>query len=253
MKLHFQVSGNGKPVILLHGLFGSGDNLGSLAKAISESFRVYSLDLRNHGRSPHTDRMDYPAMAEDVAEFMDDQSIPSAHLLGHSMGGKTAMQLALDEPQRVRKLVVADIAPVEYGPRHEDIMAGLTAVNTSSIQSRRQADEMLAEHVADSGVRGFLLKSLARQADGSYSLLMNLSAIEANYSKLGEANHGTPFNGDTLFIKGGESDYILPEHADAVMARFPNAQLRVLPDTGHWLHAEKPSLFNNLVLRFLKN
>lgn len=251
MKLYFKRAGDGEPIILLHGLFGSASNLGGVARALSDRFTVYSVDLRNHGQSPHAQHMDFPAMAGDVLQLMDDQALSKAHLLGHSMGGKTAMQLALNHSQRVGKLIVADIAPVTYPHSHSEVLQGLTTVAEASVRSRQQAGEILAQRVSDSGVRGFLLKSLARLSDGRYAWQLNLAAIKANYDALVMGNSGEPFTGDTLFIKGAKSDYLAPEHKDAVLALFPNAQMKVIANAGHWLHAEQPDLFNNIVLRFL--
>lgn len=251
MQLNFKKTGQCEPIILLHGLFGSASNLGGIAKALAANFSVYSVDLRNHGKSPHAAQMDYPAMADDVLQLMDDQTLSSAHLLGHSMGGKTAMQLALNYPQRVRKLIVADIAPVTYQHAHTNVLRGLTAVAETSVSSRQQADDILAQHVSEAGVRGFLLKSLVRTPQGDYTWQLNLDAIKANYDELAKGNSGAPFTGDTLFIKGDQSDYILPEHEDAVLALFPNAKIEVIDSSGHWLHAEQPETFSNLVLRFL--
>lgn len=251
IQLNFKKTGQGEPIILLHGLFGSASNLGVVARALADNFTVYSVDLRNHGKSPHAEHMDYPTMADDVLHLMDDQSLSSTHLLGHSMGGKTAMQVALNHPQRVGKLIVADIAPVTYQHAHTFVLRGLTAVAEASVHSREQADDILAQHVADAGVRGFLLKSLTRTPQGDYAWQLNLDAIKANYDELAKGNSGVPFMGETLFIKGGQSDYLLLEHKDAVLALFPNAQLKVIDNAGHWLHAEQPKKFNNIVLRFL--
>jgi esterase len=243
--------GEGPPIILLHGLFGSAGNLGIVARGLATDFTCWSLDARNHGRSPHADSMTYPEMAADIMEFMDTQGIASCPVLGHSMGGKIAMQLAMDHPARVSKLVVADVAPIDYPPHHHDTLRGLAAVAQADITSRRQADELLAASIPDAGVRAFLLKSLQKNAQGKYGWLLNLAAIRNNYELLGAANRGEPFPGETLFIKGGDSDYILPEHRDAVLGLFPRAELKSIDGTGHWLHAEKPSVFNKLVLRFL--
>ncbi len=251
MQLNFKKSGQGEPIILLHGLFGSASNLGVVARALAESFTVYAVDLRNHGKSPHDNNMSYAIMAADVLQLMDDQALTSAHLLGHSMGGKTAMQIALNYPQRVNKLVVTDIAPVTYEHGHTYVIRGLTAVAEASIESRQQADEILAQYEDDAGVRSFLLKSLTRTPQGNYVWQLNLEGIIANYDEVAKGNFGTPFTGDTLFVKGGNSDYLLTEHKDAVMTLFPGAQLKVVANAGHWPHAEQPELFNKLVLQFL--
>jgi esterase len=251
MLLNFLTRGEGPPLILIHGLFGSASNLGMVARGMSNDFTVYSLDVRNHGQSPHADTMSYSEMALDIIEFMDSQNIESCPIVGHSMGGKIAMQTALDNPHRIEKLAIADVAPVSYPPHHDDTLSGLLALEQAQISSRSQADELLAEHVSDAGIRAFLLKSFKKAEDGQFHWLLNRKAIADNYSLLGGANHGGPYSGEVLFIKGSNSDYILPEHQTAAMALFPQAQVKVIDGTGHWLHAEKPNIFNKLVLRFL--
>jgi esterase len=249
--LHHTERGEGKPLILLHGLFGSGANLGMVSRGLAGSYRVLSPDLRNHGRSPHAEPMDYHAMAADVAAFMDHMEIAQSAICGHSMGGKVAMQMALDYPDRVLRLVVADIAPVEYPPGHRDVFAGLAAVEAARPPGRREADTVLADHVAEPGVRAFLLKSWQRDDLGNWGWLLDRPALVRNYAALGKANSGPAWNGPTLFLKGELSNYIQTRHQVATLALFPQAQLKVIEQTGHWLHAEKPALFNALVLRFL--
>jgi esterase len=251
MLLHHLLRGEGPPVILLHGLFGSAANLGMVARGLAPHFSVYSLDLPNHGQSPRSEKMSYQDMAESVAEFIDQRKLAGCHILGHSMGGKVAMQLALWSPDHLSKLVVADIAPVQYPPHHDHVLAGLDAVAAAQPSDRRQADTVLSDFVPEAGVRAFLLKSWQRDDSGNYHWLINREAIRANYALLGEPNVGEGFDGPTLFIKGSESDYLLPEHRAEITALFPNAELKVIEGTGHWLHAEKPALFNKLVLRFL--
>ena len=238
-------------MILLHGLFGSGANLGMVSRGLAGSYRVLSPDLRNHGRSPHADDMDYRAMAADVTAFMDHMKITQCAICGHSMGGKVAMQVALDHPDRVSQLVVADIAPVAYPPGHRDVFAGLAAVEAASPAGRREADAVLADHVEEPGVRAFLLKSWQRDDQGHWGWLLNRPALVSNYAALGEANSGPAWNGPVLFLKGELSNYIQNRHQEATLALFPQARLKVIEQTGHWLHAEKPALFNALVLRFL--
>lgn len=243
-------------MILLHGLFGSAANLGIVARGLAPHFTTWSLDVRNHGHSPHASSMTYPEMATDVVAFMDQQGIASCPVLGHSMGGKIAMQLAMDFPDRVSKLVVADVAPVDYPPHHEAILAGLEQVELAATRSRAEADAILADNVPEASVRAFLLKSLQKDDQGVFHWLMNRSAIQENYACLGSANkssasQGQAYAGEVLFIKGGDSDYILPQHQAAVTGFFPRAQLKVIDGTGHWLHAEKPVIFNRLVQRFL--
>ena len=252
MKLNFIHQGQGEPVLLLHGLFGSLRNLSQIGKALAEQFSVYLLDMRNHGDSPHHPRMGFADMAGDVIHFMDQQQIPKAHLLGHSMGGKVAMQIALSTPERVNRLVVADISPVTYTRRHDPVIEGLTQVEEAKPTSRREADQVLAGYVAEPEVRAFLLKSLHRDSSDHYRLKFNLTDIARNYENIIIAPQGEPFPGPTLFIKGGESPYIQAKHREAVLQLFPNATVKVITGAGHWLHAEKPAIFNRLVLEFLQ-
>lgn len=246
------VIGSGQPLILLHGLFGMGDNLSMVAKSLSEVFQVYKLDLRNHGRSPRADSMTLTEMAVDVKEFMDAHGIARAHLLGHSLGGKVAMQLALDYPEMIDKLIVADIAPVAYGDRHGQVFAGLEAVDLTHVSSRSDADKILREFIREDNVRMFLLKNLYKDQAGNFQWRINLPVLSRCYEQFGRANQGDqPFSGPVLFIKGALSDYISEAYSSATRRLFPNAQLKIIQNTGHWLHAEKPLVFNQLVKRFL--
>ncbi|MCB1661688.1 MAG: alpha/beta fold hydrolase [Pseudomonadales bacterium] len=253
MKLNFIHQGQGEPVILLHGLFGSLRNLSQVSKALAGHFSVYLLDMRNHGDSPHHSDMAFSDMADDVIGFMNAQQIKQAHLLGHSMGGKAAMQLALNHAERVNKLIVADIAPVTYSRRHDPVLKGLTEVKQAQPESRREADQLLAKHVLEPEVRAFLLKSLTKNSSGNYQLKFNLKDIAANYENIILAPSGNPFHGPTLFIKGSESAYIQAKHKETVLTLFPNASVKIIAGTGHWLHAEKPAIFNRIALNFLLN
>lgn len=252
LELHHRVAGEGDPLIVLHGLFGSLENLGGVTQRLTDGWQVHALDLRNHGRSPHADDMGYPAMADDVIHYMDRQGLDRAAVLGHSMGGKTAMEIALDHPDRVERLIVADIAPVDYPPHHDDIIDGLTGLDLGRLKSRGEADKALSAKVPVAAVRQFLLKNLVRADDGGYRWRLNLDAIERHYDQIAAAPTAQgPFEGPTLFIKGGDSDYITDEHRSAVSRLFPRAQLRIIQGTGHWLHAEKADLFATLCRRFL--
>ncbi len=255
MLLHTHSSGHRlagqSPVVLIHGLFGSYENLGVIARSLSEQYQVINIDVRNHGRSPHSDQMSYELMADDLAETLDALAIDHAILLGHSMGGKLAMAFALKYPLRVDKLLLADIAPVAYPARHNSIFAGLNAVALDSLTSRQQADSQLAQYISEAGVRQFLLKSLQKDND-TFSWRFNLAALQANYQALIGGPPGSGhYDGPVLFIKGGASDYILPEHKTRIMQLFPQAQAKIIQGTGHWLHAEKPAAFTKLVKDFL--
>lgn len=251
MLLHTHISGEGPPVVLIHGLFGSYENLGVIARSLSDEFQVINVDARNHGQSPHDSKMTYQLMADDLRQTLAHLGIGKAAILGHSMGGKLAMAFALAYPHQVTKMVVADVAPVAYPPRHDAVLTGLAAVDLQNITSRRQADEQLAEFVSETGVRQFLLKSLVKD-DEKFHWRFNLQALTENYPQLISAPlTGKSFSGPVLFIKGGESDYILPEHRPAILQLFPQAQAKIIQGTGHWLHAEKPAAFSKLVREFL--
>ncbi|MDF2411269.1 alpha/beta fold hydrolase [Aeromonas sp. 2HA2] len=250
--MNFKEQGQGPAVVLIHGLFGSLDNLGLLARTLSEHYRVISVDLRNHGASFHSDEMSYPQQAADVLALLDTLALDQVSLVGHSMGGKVAMQLAKQAPARVARLVVADIAPVAYPhSRHQNVFASLNATLRQPVQSRSEAEAILAEHIEIAGVRQFLLKSFAKGESG-WGWRFNVAALERNYANImGWPDNQHRFEGPTLFIKGGDSDYMQPQYTDTVMAQFPAAKARVIAGTGHWLHAEKPVLFNKLVVDFL--
>ncbi|MDP5135428.1 alpha/beta fold hydrolase [Rheinheimera baltica] len=255
MLLHTHSSGKfdsrATPIVLIHGLFGSYENLGVIERSLSEHYHVINVDVRNHGRSGHSNQMSYPLMATDLAQTLDALEIPQAVLLGHSMGGKLAMAFALKYPERVTKLILADIAPVSYPPRHASIFEGLMAVDLNKLTSRAEADKLLTTHINEPGVRQFLLKSLIKD-DNAFHWRFNLTALKQNYSALidGPQTDGQ-YDGPTLFIKGGESDYIQAEHRPIIAKLFPNAQAKIIQGTGHWLHAEKPAAFTRLVQAFL--
>ena len=264
MKLNYLAQGadhsQAPVVILIHGMFGSLSNLGVLARPLLEHCRVISVDLRNHGDSPHEQTMDIPSMAEDIVQLMDELAIHSATLIGHSLGGKVAMQVALNCPERVNGLVVADIAPVTYTGGQDRALAGLVALSRlmgpggDQVESRSTADKLLSDYVDEPGVRAFLLKNLARNADGGFSLKLNISSIEENYSTtLVAAPSGDSYSGPTLFLKGETSAYIQEKHRPVIRQMFPRARLQVVEGAGHWLHAEQPQVVNQLIGQFLQD
>jgi esterase len=257
MKLNFvdqgaENSADKAPVILMHGMFGSLSNLGSLARALVPDYPVIAVDLRNHGDSPHDDQMTIPLMAEDIIELMDDLGLPEVHLVGHSLGGKIGMQVAQLWPDRVCSLVVADIAPVHYPQSNSHVVDALDQLQNSQIQSRKAADLIMADYIPDKPTRGFILKNLQPDDQGGYRLKLNVKSIVANYSdSLVEAPDGPPYQGPCLFLKGELSAYIQDKHRPLIKSLFPASQLEVIAGAGHWLHAEKPEEFNNLVIAFL--
>ncbi|NNE70583.1 MAG: alpha/beta fold hydrolase [Rhodothermales bacterium] len=252
MDLHFREYGSGAPLTILHGLLGSGGNWHTLSRArFSRSHRVVVPDLRNHGRSPHDSRFDYEAMANDVIALWDKLEIESSAVLGHSMGGKVAMHLALAYPERVSHLIVADMAPRAYQPGHEALLQALIDAAPQTHDSRASVEAFLAERIQDNAVRQFLLKNLERH-EGGYRWQMNLEVIAANYDRVIEGlTVFATFEGPTLFIRGGNSPYVLDDDLPLIEAYFPSAELKTLLGTGHWLHAESPGAFADLVEEFL--
>lgn len=244
-------AGQATPLVVIHGLFGAADNWRSHVLRWSKTRRVINLDLRNHGHSFHADGMTYGAMAADVVALLSHLNITKAHLLGHSMGGKVAAEMALNYPQLVASLVLADISPVPYAPRHQEVLAGLNAIDLSRLESRKQGLAILHEYEPDIKVCQFLIKSLYRGATGQFAWRFNLKAIENQYQHISAAPQGNSYPGPVLALKGDKSPYILPEHRSAFARFFPHTQLKVMTDCGHWLHAEKPDLFVRLVARFI--
>ena len=252
MDLNYKQFGQGDPLIILHGLFGTLDNWQTLAKQFAGHFTVFIVDQRNHGRSPHTDGLSYPLMAQDLHDFMEQHWIHKAHILGHSMGGKTAMQFALEYPDMVDKLVVVDIGPWQNKAGHVTIFEALTSLDLQYLESRKDADKQLKTLIPDDGVRQFLLKNLSRTKEGNYQWKMNLPAIQNNYSEIYAAvQSDETYEGPTLFIKGGQSDYIDANELSRIQQTFPQALLVTIPDAGHWVHAEAPKAFFEKVLTFL--
>lgn len=255
MQLNYKVFGEGDPVLILHGMFGTLDNWQTIAKKLAKHFMVFIIDLRNHGRSPHSDEFNYAIMANDVREFMESNWIYEAYVVGHSMGGKVAMQLASENPDMVQKLVLVDIAPKVYVGNHQSIFEALFSLDLDQLESRKEADELLQEKIDSYGVRQFILKNLSinKETQG-YEWKMNLPVIYAAYQEvLGKGDLSTPFENPTLFIKGAQSDYILPEEFESYKEYFPNASLKTIEKAGHWVHAEQPKLFLEVLTNFLLN
>lgn len=250
MELHARIQGNGPSVVLLHGLFGSNENLGTLARELAHDYTVYALDLRNHGRSPHADTMDFPSMADDVRQTMAAHGLDSAAVLGHSLGGKTAMELALAYPEMVTHLIVLDIAPVTYTSGNETELAAMQGLDPGSIHSRRDADEALAAHIESTGVRQFLLKNLERADDG-FAWRIPLDTIAAQYPNLAAAPTAPgPYDGPALFIRGSRSTRVPDNAKPSIRERFPHARLESV-DAGHWVHIEATESVTALVRSFL--
>lgn len=252
MNLNFKEFGQGFPIIILHGLFGTLDNWQTIAKKLAENFSVYILDQRNHGRSPHANFMDYQSMSEDLKNFMESQWIFEANIIGHSMGGKTAMQFALDYPEMTKKLVVVDIAPKKYTERHNHIFKALMSLDLDNLKSRQEIDDILQSQIKDYGERQFLLKNLTRKKEGGFQFKMNLSIIHQHYPQiLAAIENEEIFEKSSLFIKGGISKHILEGDEEKIFEIFPNARIETIEGAGHWVHADKPQELHSLIKTFL--
>lgn len=251
--LHSETLGQGPDLVILHGLFGSGDNWRSIGKSLAKQFRVHLLDLPNHGRSAWIDRQSYPIFAGAVADWLREHRIDEYRLLGHSMGGKVAMQMALGEHrQGITKLIVVDIAPRAYKAHHGDIFRALKDIDLAQHKDRRSVDAALKDGIESIGIRQFILKSLYRREDGRLAWRFNLEALENQYDAIAaEPEFKAPFEQPTLFVKGMTSDYITRDDQPAIMERFPNAEAKLIEGAGHWPHAEKPVAFLRIVEKFL--
>lgn len=253
MILHSNIIGEGKPFIILHGFLGMGDNWKTLAKQFSESnFEIHLIDQRNHGRSFHSEDFDYDLMAEDLKNYCETHNLEDIVLLGHSMGGKTAMLFATKYPELMSKLIVADISPRYYPVHHDAILEGLSQLNFLEIKTRGEADKALSNYVSDIGTRMFLLKNLYWVEKGQLGLRINLEVLKENVSEVGEALpiHAV-FEKDTLFLRGDRSEYIAEADEAIIHRHFPDAKIITISNTGHWLHAENPKEFYATIINFV--
>ena len=253
MKLHFKKFGSGPPLIILHGVFGSSDNWKTLANHLMSTFEVYLVDQRNHGLSPHSDDFNYQVMTDDLKELLHDEKIEKCTLLGHSMGGKTAMNFAVQYPEKIIKLIIVDIAPKGYPPHHENILKGVHSLTLHEINTRKEADDLLSVTINNAGIRQFILKNLSRNPKGLFYWKINWKAIENNMEAIGVPllSH-TVFPGEVLFIRGAQSDYILNEDEPLLKKHFPDADLMTIQKAGHWVHAEQPAQLLALINQFIK-
>jgi esterase len=253
MKLFFRVYGEGQPLIILHGLLGSSDNWLTQAKFLSASYKVYTVDLRNHGQSPHDPAFDYEVMVRDLDEFLVEHQISNPVIIGHSMGGKTAMNFALIHPDKIQRLIVVDIAPRAYNLEHYALVEALSALPLDTITSRNEADTLLAQQIPDASVRQFLLKNLQRNQQGGFTWKINLPVIRNKLSNVGaDLLQSTAFNKPTLFIRGAKSNYVKDSDRETILKIFPKAEIKTL-DTGHWVQAEAPQQFVDTVMDWLKD
>lgn len=252
--LHSKIEGSGKPLLILHGFLGMSDNWKTIgAQFASAGFQVHLLDLRNHGRSFHSDEFSYELMVQDVYDYCKANNLENVNIIGHSMGGKTAMLFAVTYPERIEKLIVADIGPKFYPQHHQTILEGLNAVDFSKKPSRSVVEEIMSHYITDFGTRQFLLKSLYWLEPGQLAFRFNLPVFNKKIEEIGKPlPDNTVFSKQTLFIRGGKSDYIINEDFDNLKKYFPDSSIETIPDAGHWLHAENPKVFYEIANTFLK-
>ncbi|WP_194437237.1 alpha/beta fold hydrolase [Vibrio fluminensis] len=249
--LNYKLEGEGHTIVLIHGLFGNLDNLGLLARNLKQDHQVLSIDLRNHGLSFHSELHNYQAQAEDVCRLIQHLNLEQFTLIGHSMGGKVAMKAAEQLQSTIEKLIVLDMAPVHYTEnRHDNVFAGLQAVETAKPTTRKQALDILAQHIEIEGVRQFLSKSLYKN-DEHLAWRFNVNNLFNNYQNIMSWEPITPINTPTMFIKGAESDYLRAEHQALIKAQFNQAKAHIIANTGHWLHAEKPEEVIRIIRKFI--
>jgi esterase len=253
MKLAFRKIGNGRPLFILHGLFGSSDNWQTLAKRFAESFTVYLIDLRNHGHSPHSDEFSYELMSNDLLELINEEHLEKVSLLGHSLGGKTAMFFTVAHPDRVEKLIVVDIGPKKYPVTNQYVVDALDKFDPQNLASRKEAETLLSQYIDEEGTKQFLLKNLYWDDNQKLQWRFNFPSLKANIKAVGDATPipANPMDLPVLFLKGDKSDYIFPADVKLMKNMFPNAQLEVISGAGHWVHADQPQAFSDAILKFL--
>lgn len=250
--LHSKILGEGKPLIILHGLFGMLDNWQSIAKEFACFFETHIIDLRNHGRSFHANQHNYKLMSEDLLSYLNAYNLDEVNLIGHSMGGKVAMKFACMYPESVEKLVVVDIAPKYYPPHHQEILSALNAVEQAKIKSRKDADQILSQYFSESTMRQFLLKNLYWKSSKELTFKFNLKVLSDQIENVGQALHiNALFENPTLFIVGQASNYIKETDIELIESHFPDFEIVEIPNSGHWVHAENPDQFFDKVSRFL--
>src|SRR5690554_168669 len=254
MILHSQILGSGEPFVILHGFLGMSDNWRTLGNKFSEiGYEVHLVDQRNHGRSFHSDEFSYELMVEDLKSYCQEHGLQDIILLGHSMGGKTVMEFATTYPNLVSKLIVADIAPKSYPVHHQYILKALSSLDLPTLESREEANDLLAQYIKEQGVRLFLLKNLYRVNSSEFGLRINLPVLTEKVGEIGVAlSDGALYEGDTLFLGGEKSDYIEPADEVLIKKHFPKAMIKTVSNAGHWLHAENPDEFYNYCMHFFQ-
>lgn len=251
MKLHYRELGEGEPLFILHGLFGSSDNWQTLAKKFAEKFKVILVDQRNHGHSPKSDDFNYQLLAEDLFELLNDLNIDKANLIGHSMGGKTIIHFAQKHPERIEKMMVVDIAPKQYPSHHDVILEGLNAIDLNVVKSRGEAEKILDNYIQDFSVKQFLLKNLYWKISGEQlAWRINLPVLTREMGNILSEVPKQSCKVETLFVRGDKSNYILESDFSEIKTQFPNSEIVTIHDAGHWIHAEKPVEFYNTVMSY---
>jgi len=249
--LNYKVLGEGEPVLILHGFLGMLDNWKTFGRKLSETHKVYLIDQRDHGKSPHTDDFGYDILAEDLNSFMEEHNIEKANLIGHSMGGKTVMRFTQLYPEKTLKSIVVDIAPKAYNNHHTDILDALHSIEPANVKDRTEADEALGQHISDWGVRQFLMKNLSRNKEGGFRWKMNLQLLTEKYNSIIQPVDLETSSVKTLFVNGSKSNYIQDADQEGILKVFPNAVFFTIEDSGHWVHAEKGDELLEQVLNFI--
>jgi pimeloyl-ACP methyl ester carboxylesterase len=252
--LYSKIEGTGKPLIILHGFLGMSDNWKTLGTQYAAlGYEVHMLDLRNHGRSFHSDAFNYEVMTQDIVDYCQEKKLQNIDIIGHSMGGKVAMLLAVKHPALINKLIVGDIGPKYYAPHHQEILAGLNAVDFSKKPSRTEVDAIVAQHIPDFGTRQFLMKSLYWETPEQLQFRFNLPVFNREIENIGTSlPKNARFDKPTLFLNGGNSKYIKEEDKPEILNHFPQAVFETIPNVGHWLHAENPKMFFEMTASFMK-
>ena len=252
--LHSIILGKGEPLLILHGLFGMSDNWKTLGMKFAEDYEVHLIDQRNHGRSFHADDFSYELMMQDLLNYIDHYQLGQVNILGHSMGGKTAMLFAVNYPEKVKKIIIADISPKFYPVHHQLIVGALEAIDFEKVSSRKEIDEVLQEFIEEQSIRQFIMKNIYRIGKDKFAFRFNLKSISKNLEEVGKAlPEKARFDGDILFLKGDRSGYILKKDKTLIKEHFPNSIVEIVPGAGHWLHAENPAVFYQKVMLFLRN
>lgn len=251
INLNYKKIGDGEPVIILHGFLGMLDNWKTFGRQLAESYSVFLIDQRNHGKSPWTSDFSYKLLADDLLHFIDTHELEKVNIIGHSMGGKAAMKFGLTYPDRLAKMVVVDIAPKVYPPKHQTILNALNAVDPTNFKNRTEADTALAEHIGDWGIRQFLLKNVTRSKEGGFRWKMNLEALTNAYGEISSSDIKGTFEQPVLFVNGGNSSYVEEGDQPMILEHFPAAQFETIEDSGHWVHAEKGDELLGIIKKFL--